>query len=482
MSSDSDYVDLNVGGRRFTTTRSTLCRISDSMLARMFEEGSQFRLARDGQNAVLIDRDGSYFAPLLNYLRHGELVVDPGVNAAGVYEEAKYFGLDDCAAQLAPERRRAPARLPTLCAQLGNARSGGVKSLLPLDDGSLITGGVDGGCTLWRPAPPAEGDGGDGDGDGDVVEFEPRLERAQEFRGHQRDVNAIAIVASLRVLFTASHDHTVKVWEAPETTPPAARGEAPAPVSVPLPDAPPHDRSPQTAEVRVVGCRASLRSHSAEVSCLGVANGWLITGSYDKSLCFWPWGAQDAQPASRAIKPAHGGAVLSLAVCGPLVVSCALDSTVSAWEIETGAHVAKFSTEAPIVYSLLCATPTAAPASERGGAPVVLYSGDVNYIVKEWQLHQRDGRRWVEPAGHLAGHTDVINCMAAAARGAVLLSASSDGTVGVWDVESRTSVGALGGFPDKVYSVAASGRLVFTGCKDGLVRIFRFEEEVGVPR
>ena len=117
----------------------------------------------------------------------------------------------------------------------------------------------------------------------------------------------------------------------------------------------------------------------------------------------------------------------------------------SAWEIETGAHVAKFSTEAPIVYSLLCATPTAAPASERGGAPVVLYSGDVNYIVKEWELHQRDGRRWVEPAGHLAGHTDVINCMAAAARGAVLLSASSDGTVGVWDVESRTSVGALGG-------------------------------------
>ena len=67
------------------------------------------------------------------------------------------------------------------------------------------------------------------------------------------------------------------------------------------------------------------------------------------------------------------------------------------------------------------------------------------------------------------------------ARGAVLLSASSDGTVGVWDVESRTSVGALGGFPDKVYSVAASGRLVFTGCKDGLVRIFRFEEEVGEP-
>ena len=102
----------------------------------------------------------------------------------------------------------------------------------------------------------------------------------------------------------------------------------------------------------------------------------------------------------------------------------------------------------------------------------MLYS-DVNYIVKEWQLHQRDGRRWVEPAGHLAGHTDVINCMAAAARGAVLSrrratapSAWTSRATRAWRARRVSGQGVR----------AASGRLVFTA-KDGLVRIFRFERE-----
>ena len=59
-------------------------------------------------------------------------------------------GLEALLQEIEADARVAPARLPTLCAQLGNARSGGVKSLLPLDDGSLITGGVDGGCSRSR--------------------------------------------------------------------------------------------------------------------------------------------------------------------------------------------------------------------------------------------------------------------------------------------------------------------------------------------
>ena len=38
----------------------------------------------DSSGAYLIDRSPVYFEPLLNYLRHGVLVIDEGVNPQGI--------------------------------------------------------------------------------------------------------------------------------------------------------------------------------------------------------------------------------------------------------------------------------------------------------------------------------------------------------------------------------------------------------------
>lgn len=48
---------------------------------------------RDPNGAYLIDRSPVYFEPILNYLRHGHVILDEGVNPRGVLEEAKFFGL-----------------------------------------------------------------------------------------------------------------------------------------------------------------------------------------------------------------------------------------------------------------------------------------------------------------------------------------------------------------------------------------------------
>lgn len=50
---------------------------------------------RDRDGNYLIDRSPKYFAPVLNYLRTGQLILEAGVSAEGVLEEAKYFGLGD---------------------------------------------------------------------------------------------------------------------------------------------------------------------------------------------------------------------------------------------------------------------------------------------------------------------------------------------------------------------------------------------------
>ena len=100
----SEWVHLNVGGKLFATTVSTLTRTDvdgNSMLARMFTHGDvEWQSAVDETGAYLIDRSPLYFEPILNYLRHGQLVLDKNVNPEGVLEEAKFFGLTSLIEQL----------------------------------------------------------------------------------------------------------------------------------------------------------------------------------------------------------------------------------------------------------------------------------------------------------------------------------------------------------------------------------------------
>ncbi|EFA83034.1 BTB/POZ domain-containing protein [Heterostelium album PN500] len=87
----SDWVTLNVGGRIFSTTRSTLLKDKDSMLAKMF--GESWDSTRDINGNYLIDRSPEYFAPIINFLRCGNLIIDDGVNVEGVYLEARFFNI-----------------------------------------------------------------------------------------------------------------------------------------------------------------------------------------------------------------------------------------------------------------------------------------------------------------------------------------------------------------------------------------------------
>lgn len=92
---NSDWVTLNVGGKLFTTTKRTLTMTEPtSMLARMFCEDDFLTPSNQDKNgAYLIDRTPTYFEPILNYLRCGQLVYDKHLNPEGILEEARFFGI-----------------------------------------------------------------------------------------------------------------------------------------------------------------------------------------------------------------------------------------------------------------------------------------------------------------------------------------------------------------------------------------------------
>ena len=88
-------VKLNVGGSKFETTLSTLTRHPDSMLAVMFS--GRHEVPQDDDGYVFIDRDGTHFRIILNFLRTGVLDVPKSQKAANeLTRELQYYQLDTC--------------------------------------------------------------------------------------------------------------------------------------------------------------------------------------------------------------------------------------------------------------------------------------------------------------------------------------------------------------------------------------------------
>ncbi|XP_066139758.1 BTB/POZ domain-containing protein KCTD5 [Euwallacea fornicatus] len=90
---NKQWVKLNVGGTYFLTTKTTLARHPNSFLHRLVQEDSDLDTDKDETGAYLIDRDPNYFSPILNYLRHGKLVINKDLAEEGILEEAEFYNI-----------------------------------------------------------------------------------------------------------------------------------------------------------------------------------------------------------------------------------------------------------------------------------------------------------------------------------------------------------------------------------------------------
>ncbi len=126
MTDKSSFVGLNVGGRIFLTSHSTLTRDSNSMLTRMFNETLP-PSCQDKDGHYIIDRDGDTFKYILNYLRDGSCVFPVNYNTrAELLREADYYQVDSKVFLLSPQHFKTdsnfyPQQLAGLSRQLRRA-------------------------------------------------------------------------------------------------------------------------------------------------------------------------------------------------------------------------------------------------------------------------------------------------------------------------------------------------------------------------
>lgn len=89
----SEIIYLSVGGKKFETSRDTLCKDQNSMLSTMFS--GRHHLLTNSKGYYFIDRDGKLFKYILNYLRNLELSLPENKPEliASLLQEAEYFQL-----------------------------------------------------------------------------------------------------------------------------------------------------------------------------------------------------------------------------------------------------------------------------------------------------------------------------------------------------------------------------------------------------
>ena len=81
---------LNVGGIRYSTSMQTLCMCRNTMLSKMFDSNFPLKLEDDG--SYFIDRDGTHFRYILNFLRDNNLNVPSNESLINeLLSEVKYY-------------------------------------------------------------------------------------------------------------------------------------------------------------------------------------------------------------------------------------------------------------------------------------------------------------------------------------------------------------------------------------------------------
>jgi WD40 repeat protein len=189
----------------------------------------------------------------------------------------------------------------------------------------------------------------------------------------------------------------------------------------------------------------------------------LVSGSWDRTVRVWDRAGRRTLRVLRT----NAHRVESLAVAPDNRTLAAHSAAgVQLWDLTSGQPL--HSLKHPGSFPRVAIAP-------QGGLLAVAHSGPQRHEIQLWDLKLR------RPLTSLRGHTGMIHAVAVAPDGLTLASASTDGTVRLWDLTDRQPV-AEAGHIGPVWATAYSpdGALLATGGADGTVRLW--DAATGQPR
>jgi hypothetical protein len=125
MNKNQQIIDLNVGGVFYATQLKTLLSEPNSIFSDIFET-KKLEEIRDGNNRLFIDRDGSLFRYILDYLRNKILLIDDLNEKIRLKIEAEYFKLPNLVKLIENNEQRS---LPTSALSMSNNNTSSITKI-----------------------------------------------------------------------------------------------------------------------------------------------------------------------------------------------------------------------------------------------------------------------------------------------------------------------------------------------------------------